>query len=163
MLNQCNFVGRLTDLPSGGQTQGGTSYARFDIAVQRNFKNHDGDYDADFIRCACFGKTADYLMKYAGKGDTVSASGQLQNNNYTDNNGQKHYSMQLSAREVQIISHPAKKDESRRHYQRQQRQAQSQQAQPQSQSLPPMPDESQEPPAPTGKPVDVADDDLPFD
>lgn len=157
-LNQCNFIGRLTDRPSGGQTQSGTSYVQFDIAVQRNFKNSNGDYDADFIRCTSFGGSADYLMQYADKGDTVAVSGQMQNNNYTDNSGQKHYGMKLNAREVQIVAHPQKKDESRRHYQQQQKSYQGQQPQHPAQDSAPLPPEP-----PKNEDVEVSQDDLPFD
>lgn len=119
--NICAFVGRLTDKPAGGQTRNNNrSSARFDVAVQRNYKNQNGDYDADFIKCWVFGHGADYLMQYAGQGDTVSVSGELRQNRWTDQQGNKRSELYVLADQVSIIAHPQRNQESRRHYESQQ-------------------------------------------
>lgn len=105
-LNQCNFSGRLTNDPTGGQTNNGRSYANFSIAVQRNYKNASGEYDADFIKCGSFNSTADYLTKYGHKGDTVNVSGELHNNNWTDQQGNNRHDLQLTVHEAEIVAHP---------------------------------------------------------
>lgn len=118
--NICAFVGRLTDKPAGGQTNNQRPYARFSVAVQRNFKNQNGDYDADFINCTTFGHSADYLMQYGGQGDTVSVSGELRQNHWTDQQGNNRSDLQVVANQVSIIAHPQRNQESRRRYESQQ-------------------------------------------
>ena len=126
-LNQCVFSGRLTDKPSGGSTNNGRSFARFSIAVRRNYKNSNGDYDTDFINCVAFSGAADYLMKYGDKGDKVNVSGELHNNNWTDQNGNDRRDQQLTARDIEIVAHPQKNQVSRRHYENQQQSYQNNQ------------------------------------
>ena len=126
-LNQCVFSGRLTDKPSGGSTNNGRSFARFSIAVRRNYKNSNGDYDTDFINCVSFSGAADYLMKYGDKGDKVNVSGELHNNNWTDQNGNDRRDQQLTARDIEIVAHPQKSQVSRRHYESQQQSYQNNQ------------------------------------
>lgn len=126
-LNLCVFSGRLTDKPSGGSTNNGRSFARFSIAVRRNYKNANGDYDADFINCVAFSGAADYLMKYGNKGDKVNVSGELHNNNWTDQNGNDRRDQQLTVRDIEIVAHPQKSQVSRRHYEAQQQSYQNNQ------------------------------------
>lgn len=129
-LNLCVFSGRLTDKPSGGQTNNGRSFSRFSIAVRRNYKNSNGDYDADFINCVAFSGAADYLMKYGNKGDKVNVSGELHNNNWTDQNGNDRRDQQLTVRDIEIVAHPQKNQVSRRHYEAQQQSYQNNQQPP---------------------------------
>ena len=135
--NICAFVGRLTDKPAGGQTNNQRPYARFSVAVQRNFKNQNGKYDADFINCTVFGHSADYLMQYGGQGDTVSVSGELRQNHWTDQQGNNRSDLQVVANQVSIIAHPQRNQESRRHYESQQQSYQNNQQPPQGQQQTP--------------------------
>lgn len=145
-LNLCVFSGRLTDKPSGGSTNNGRSFARFSIAVRRNYKNANGDYDADFINCVAFSGAADYLMKYGNKGDKANVSGELHNNNWTDQNGNDRRDQQLTARDIEIVAHPQKSQVSRRHYEGQQQSYQNSQqpSQPQGQQQPQQPQYEQQ-------------------
>lgn len=145
-LNLCVFSGRLTDKPSGGSTNNGRSFARFSIAVRRNYKNANGDYDADFINCVAFSGAADYLMKYGNKGDKVNVSGELHNNNWTDQNGNDRRDQQLTVRDIEIVAHPQKNQVSRRHYESQQQSYQNNQqpSPPQGQQQPQQPQYEQQ-------------------
>lgn len=126
--NVCAFVGRLTDRPAeGGNGNTNTRLANFTVAVQRNFKNRDGDYDADFIKCTVFGNGADYLLKYGDKADTVSVSGELRQNRWTDQQGNKHSYLYIHVNNVSIVAHPQKNQVSRRHYEAQQQSYQNNQ------------------------------------
>ena len=71
-MNKIILLGRLTKDPEVRYTQGdnATATARFSIAVNRKFKNAEGNYDADFINCVCFGKTAEFVEKYFHKGES---------------------------------------------------------------------------------------------
>ncbi|MDO4975469.1 MAG: single-stranded DNA-binding protein, partial [Alphaproteobacteria bacterium] len=63
----------------------------FTVAVDRP-KSKDGNQTADFIKCNCWNGTADMVSKYFSKGKPIMVTGRLQNNDYTDQNGIKHYS-----------------------------------------------------------------------
>ncbi len=86
------MMGRLTRDPEVryGQGQNGTAVASLSIAVDRRFKR-DGDPDADFFDCTAFGKQAEFAEKYLKKGVKVVIEGRLQNDNYTNKDGQKVY------------------------------------------------------------------------
>lgn len=160
-LNLCAFSGRLTDKPSGGETNNGRSFARFSIAVRRNYKNGNGDYDADFINCVAFSGAADYMMKYGNKGDKVNVSGELHNNNWTDQNGNDRRDQQLTVRDIEIVAHPQKNQVSRRHYESQQQSyQQGSQGYPQQQPQQ-APQQVQQPQA-SNTPTEISDASLPF-
>lgn len=126
-LNVDAKIGRLTDKPAEGRRNNDQSSAKFSLAVQRNYKNKDGDYDVDFIPCWAYGHSADYLLKYGGKGDTVSVLGELRQNRWTDEQGNKHSYLYVKANEVSIVAHPQKSQVSRRHYESQQQSYQNNQ------------------------------------
>ena len=99
-MNSCKFIGRITKDPEYRVTPSGTELVSFDLAVQRSFKNNDGEYESDFIRCVAFKKTAEFINKYSKKGYVMAVDGEMRNNNYEDNNGVKHYGMQLIVNNV---------------------------------------------------------------
>ena len=68
--------------------------ALYTLAVQRDFKNKDGNYDADFIRCKAFGKRGEFAEKYLHKGMKILAEGRLQSGSY-EKDGQTHYTTDL--------------------------------------------------------------------
>ncbi len=88
--NTCIFIGRLTADPivRYAQNESGTAVARYSIAVDRTFKR-DGDPDADFFNCTCFGKQAEFVEKYFRKGIKVIVKCHAQNNKYTNKDGQE--------------------------------------------------------------------------
>ena len=101
-MNKIIISGRLCKDPEIRQTQSGTMVVSFDFAVNRRFKR-DGDPDADFFRCTSFGKTAEVFQKCRiAKGTKLLLEGEIQNNNYTDKNGVKHYSMQVIVSSVEF-------------------------------------------------------------
>ena len=65
-MNKVELVGRLTRDPEVRYTQGenASAIARFSVAVNRRFKNNEGNYDADFINCVAFSKSAEFIEKY---------------------------------------------------------------------------------------------------
>lgn len=89
MINRFCGTGRLTREPELGYTQNGTAVTNFTLAVQRNFKNQNGDYDADFINHVAFRKTAEIAANYLHKGDLCGIEGRLQSRSYENNDGQK--------------------------------------------------------------------------
>lgn len=77
-------VGRLTSSPEYKKTPNGTSLVRFTLAVDRQFKDKDGNKITDFIPCQAWRQTADYMQQYIHKGDMVSITGELHSEKYND-------------------------------------------------------------------------------
>ena len=101
MLNKVILMGRLTRDPEFRQTTSGTAVCRFTVAVDRGFTNKQtGEREADFIDCDAWRATAEFISRYFTKGSMIIVEGSLRNNNYTDNNGVKHYSMRVQADNV---------------------------------------------------------------
>ena len=96
-MNKVMLMGRLTRDPEVryGQSGNQTAVARFSIAVDRRFKR-EGQPDADFFNCTAFGKQAEFVERYLHKGTKMVVIGSLQNNNYTNRDGQ-------TVRDVQIV------------------------------------------------------------
>lgn len=103
-MNKVILLGRLTRDPeirySTGESANAT--ARFSLAINRKFKNADGNYDADFINCVAFGKTAEFIEKYFTKGSMVALSGRIQTGSYTNKDGVKVYTTDVVVEEVEF-------------------------------------------------------------
>ena len=89
-MNKVILTGRLTRDPEVRYSQqNNTAVARYTIAVDRLFKN--GEQSADFIRCVCFAKTAEFAETYLRKGIKISVVGHIQTGSYTNRDGQTVY------------------------------------------------------------------------
>lgn len=93
-MNKVILIGRLCADPEFRQTTSGIPVCRFRIAVNRP-KRKDADQEADFINCTAWRATAEFISRYFTKGSKIVVEGQLRNNDYTDNNGVKHYGMDV--------------------------------------------------------------------
>ena len=93
MLNTITIQGKLTKDIEIRITNNGKKFALFCIACQRNYKNAEGKYDADFIDCIASEKIAEHIARYFRKGNEIIISGELQTRMYDDQNGQKHKSV----------------------------------------------------------------------
>lgn len=95
-MNKTILTGRLTAEPDVKYTAGQEprAIAMYNLAVQRDFKNKDGNYGADFIRCKAFGKRGEFAEKYLHKGMKILVEGRLQSGSY-ENDGQTHYTTDL--------------------------------------------------------------------
>lgn len=102
-MNKVILLGNLTRDPEIRYSQGEKqmAVARFSIAVNRRFAN-DGETNADFFNCTAFGKTAEFIEKYFRQGSRMSLVGRIENNNYTNKNGEKVYSVQIMVEEVEF-------------------------------------------------------------
>lgn len=104
-MNKVELVGRLTRDPEVRYTQGenASAIARFSVAVNRRFKNNEGNYDADFINCVAFGKSAEFIEKYFKKGMAIGISGHIQTGNYTNKDGVKIYTTDVVVEEAEFV------------------------------------------------------------
>lgn len=100
-MNKVIIMGRLTRDPEVSSSTNGTTFARYSVAVDRRFKK-EGDPDADFFNCTSFGKQAEFVERYLKKGTKVVVTGRLQNNNYTQKDGSKVYSVQIMVEDVEF-------------------------------------------------------------
>lgn len=92
-------MGRLTRNPELKTTPNGVSVCSFTLAVNRRFKNANGDYDADFINCIAWRQTAEFISSNFSKGRMIGIVGSLQSRNY-EKDGQKHFVTEVIAEEV---------------------------------------------------------------
>ena len=100
-FNKVILVGNLTADPELKQTPSGVSVCRFSIAVQRRFgRNEQGQTPADFFNIVAWRQSAEFVARYFTKGRAILVCGQIQNDNWTDQQGVKHYSTSIVADEV---------------------------------------------------------------
>lgn len=97
MINSIVIQGRLTKEPELKYTSSGTAVASFGLAVQRNFKNQQGNYDADFPMVQAWRKTAELITEHFHKGDEILIQGRLQTRTYDNQQGQKVYVTEIVA------------------------------------------------------------------
>ena len=83
-MNSVCLLGRLTADPEMRQTPNGTAVCSFSVAVNRNFKNRNGEYQADFINCVAWRQTAEFITRYFKKGNMIGLSGSIQTRQYQD-------------------------------------------------------------------------------
>lgn len=101
-MNRVILIGRLTKDPDFRQTQSGISSCKFSIAVDRKYKSSNGEKQTDFINVQAWRNTAEFVSRYFEKGSKIVVEGSLQNNNWTDNNGNKHYDYVVIADSVEF-------------------------------------------------------------
>ena len=99
MLNKIILVGRMVRDPELKTTNSGIAVCKFTVAVNRPYQK-DKEKQADFINVTAWRGTAEFVSKYFNKGSIIIVEGKLQNNDYTDKEGVKHYSMQVVADNV---------------------------------------------------------------
>ena len=100
-MNKVFIIGRLCADPDFRQTTSGIPVCRIRIAVNRP-KQKDKEQQADFIGCTAWRQTAEFISRYFSKGSKIIVEGSLRNNDYTDNNGVKHYSMDVLIENVEF-------------------------------------------------------------
>ena len=102
MLNNLVLVGRITQNPEMLETEKGNKRTVVTVSVPRSFKNSDGLYDTDFIKCTLWNTVAEHTFEYCKKGDVVGIKGRLQNNNY-EKDGKMHYELEVVAERITFL------------------------------------------------------------
>lgn len=101
-MNKVELVGRLTKDVDVYQA-GDSTTAKITVACDRKFKNKEGQYDADFISCVAFGRTADFLKSHFSKGMRIGLTGRIQTGSYTNRDGQKVYTTDVVIDDVEFV------------------------------------------------------------
>lgn len=103
-MNHVGLVGRTTKDLELVHLSEGRVLAYFSIATNRPFKNSEGKVDADFVQCVAWGRTAELMAKYCGKGSLIGIKGRLQSRTYVNRENQKVYTMEVQTEEVQFYA-----------------------------------------------------------
>lgn len=112
-MNSVILMGRLTKDPEITEGKDDFIVARYTLAVDRPFKNRDGEREADFIRCQAFGKAAEFAETYLEKGMMIAIKGQLRTGSYENKEGQTVYTTDVNV-EQHFFTGSAKKEEEER-------------------------------------------------
>ncbi|HAB9894424.1 TPA_asm: single-stranded DNA-binding protein [Listeria monocytogenes] len=103
MMNRVVLVGRLTKDPDLRYTPAGAAVATFTLAVNRPFKNAQGEQEADFINCVVWRKPAENVANFLKKGSMAGVDGRVQTRNYEGNDGKRVYVTEIVAESVQFL------------------------------------------------------------
>lgn len=146
MYNRVILMGRLTADPELRQTQSGISMCRVSIAVERGYAKQGEEKKTDFFDVTFWRQTADFVCRYFSKGRMIHVEGKLQNDNYTDQNGVKHYRNVIIAESVDFCGD--KSNNQQNGYQNQQQGNYQNQYQPNDYQQPQQPQQYQQPQQP---------------
>ncbi|RKC15229.1 Single-stranded DNA-binding protein A [Listeria monocytogenes] len=102
-MNRVVLVGRLTKDPDLRYTPAGAAVATFTLAVNRPFKNGQGEQEADFIQCVVWRKPAENVANFLKKGSLTGVDGRVQTRNYEGNDGKRVYVTEIVAESVQFL------------------------------------------------------------
>lgn len=102
-MNKVELVGRLTKDPEIRLTANQTQFCQFTVAVDRKFKDANGQRQADFISCLAWKNTAVFIQKYFHKGNKIGVVGSIQTRSYDDQNGQKKFVTEVIVDEVEFV------------------------------------------------------------
>lgn len=100
-MNKAILMGRFTRAPEMRYSDGGTSIAKFNLAVDRRYKQENGP-TADFINCIAFGKTAEFIEKYFFKGSKCVVEGRIQTGSYKKEDGTTVYTTDVVVEQVEF-------------------------------------------------------------
>lgn len=110
MINKFIGNGRVTKDIELKATSNGISAANFTLAITRNFKNANGEYESDFLQCIAFRGTAELLSKYAKKGDTIGVEGSIRTRNYKDKDDKTVYVTEIVVDNIDFLKQANKQE-----------------------------------------------------
>ncbi len=102
-MNRVMLIGRLTTKPELRYTTSNIPFTRFAIAVDRNFSSRDGQRETDFINIIVWRKQAENVCNFLDKGRLVAIDGRIQTGSYDDKDGNKRYTTDVVADNVQFL------------------------------------------------------------
>lgn len=111
MLNRVILIGRLTDHPGLSYTKEKIPFAKFTLAVGRNYENRKGKKETDFIQIKAWRKLAEHCAKHLDKGRLVAVEGRIESTTYKDMQGNPQKSFGVLADDVRFLDWPKDKDQ----------------------------------------------------
>ncbi|HFQ5813249.1 TPA: single-stranded DNA-binding protein [Listeria monocytogenes] len=160
MMNRVVLVGRLTKDPDLRYTPAGAAVATFTLAVNRPFKNAQGEQEADFIQCVVWRKPAENVANFLKKGSLTGVDGRVQTRNYEGNDGKRVYVTEIVAESVQFLEPKQNAVEGSTPNNNQNEASYSNNNK--NGSYRASSSQNSDSFANEGKPIDISDDDLPF-
>ena len=110
-MNKVFIRGNLTRDVELRETKSGKQVSRFNVAVRRDFKNADGEYESDFPNCVAYGNLAETINKYFHKGSGIIVMGHLQTGSYEDQDGKRIYTTDVIVESIEFDRKESKKEE----------------------------------------------------
>lgn len=110
-MNKVFLRGVLTKDVELKSTQSKTAMTKFSLAVRRDIKNAEGEYDTDFINCIAFGKLAETICKYFHKGSGIIVLGHIQTGSYEKEDGSKAYTTDVIVESIEFDRSNSTKEE----------------------------------------------------
>lgn len=104
MLNHVVLIGRLTKDPELRYTPTGVAVTNFTLAVDRKFKNAQGEKETDFFTCVVYRQLAELCANYLAKGKLASVDGRIQIRTYLDKEDKKHWVTEIIGEDVTFLS-----------------------------------------------------------
>lgn len=105
-MNKVHLIGNLVKDPELRYTKQNIPVASYTIAINSRYGEQQ---QTDFINISSWGKSGEFVKKYFKKGQPIAITGRLKNRNYEDNNGVKHYSMEVVTEDIEFVG--SKKEE----------------------------------------------------
>ena len=102
-MNKIILIGRLTKDIEVRYTQNQKEVGSFDLAVNRNYKNANGEYDTDFFKCIAWGNLAKTIHTYTSRGSQIAIEGRVENRKYQANDGTNRYVTEVVVEGVHLI------------------------------------------------------------
>lgn len=103
MINQVTLVGRLTKDPYLKKTAEGTPVTNVTLAVNRHFRNQQGEIETDFVQCTLWKKTAENTSRYCRKGSLIGITGRIHTRHYENQEGTRVYVTEVLADSVRFL------------------------------------------------------------
>ncbi len=101
-MNRVCLTGRVTGKPEL-RSNGLVDVTKFTIAINRNYKNANGEYESDFINCVAFNKRAEMIANHIEKGDMLGITGKIQTGSYTAKDGSKRYTTDVIVEDLDFL------------------------------------------------------------
>ncbi len=111
MLNHVILVGRLTNTPEVKVLDNGKKRSSVVLAVPRNYKNSNGEYETDFVDCVLWTTVAENTAEYCKVGDMIGVKGRLQSRYVENTEGVKKKKTEVVAERITFLSSARSKDE----------------------------------------------------
>ncbi len=102
-MNKVMLIGRITTKPELRYTSSNLPYTRFSVAINRTYSNQQGQRETDFINVVAWRKQAENVCNFLNKGSQVAVEGRLQSGSYDDKDGNKRYTLDVQADNVQFL------------------------------------------------------------
>lgn len=104
-MNKVFLIGRLTKNPEMRTSESGKTITTFNLAVNKNYKNANDEYETDFLNCVSFDRKAKYVAQYITKGNQIAVFGRLQSRTYQAQDGSNRYITEVIVDEIKNLEH----------------------------------------------------------